>query len=82
MLTSTYTHIPGIGKTIADTATGYNEIIDPRYLGVSDEFWGDYDITPRDQQDIRDSASRRIALGTQAQNEALERRALSGGSAS
>ena len=75
-------YLPGIGQTIANTATGYNEINDPRWLGVSDEFWGRYDVTPRDMQDIRDSAARRIALNTQASNEALERRAAAQGNSS
>jgi len=62
-----------IKDIIGDTATGYGEIIDPRYLGLSDEFTNRYQVSDRDLQNIRDAAGRKIGLQTQAQNEALMR---------
>lgn len=75
-------YLPAQTQNIANTATGYSEIVDPRYLGVSDEFWGRYDVTPRDQQNLKDAAARREMIGSQAQNDALERRAAAQGNTS
>ena len=80
---SSYTNSANLGTgALANMKDLYGSAIDPTALGLSDEYKQNYNITPQDMQNIRDSAGRTVGLNAQSEIDRLQRAASAQGSTS
>ena len=73
------TYNPEMQSYIDDAAESYSQVIDPRLLGLSDEFLNDYNWTERDTQDLMDKAATSVANRGAANRDYIERAAAQSG---
>jgi hypothetical protein len=74
--------LPSVTNAVSGMGGMYDSAIDPAALGLSAEYLRDYNVSPLDMQNIRDSAGRTVGLNAQSEIDRIQRGASAQGSTS